>query len=185
MTPGSVPWLLAHELRLAWRGSGKGSRRTLLIVIAVLFIGIGGVAGLPLALVVLPNWTPTLTAPLAFGLDAALLLIVSLMLSQTISQAVEAFYARRDLDLLLSSPLPAWRVLTVRCIAIAVTTSATYMALVTPIVATVAVFGHVRWISLYPLLFALGLLAEGTLEELRSRAGEGTLEDVFLRLVAA
>ena len=29
------------------------------------------------------------------------------------------------------------------------------------------------------------LLAEGTLEELRSRAGEGTLEDVFLRLVAA
>ena len=151
-------WLMAHELRLAWRGSGKSNRKLLIALLAAGFVTIAGFAGVPLALV-LGHWTPELTPALALGLDTALLLILSLMLSQTISQAVEVFYARRDLDLLLSSPLPGWRVLTVRCLALSVTTSATYLALISPVVLTVAAFGHLRWVAVYPLLLALGLLA--------------------------
>jgi ABC-2 type transport system permease protein len=151
VTAGSVPWLLAHELRLAWRGSGKGNRKLTIIMLGVVFLTLAAGIGGPLATWVLPTWTPRVTPTLALGLDTALLLILSLMLSQTMSQAVEVFYARRDLDLLLSSPLPAWRVLAVRCIALAVTTSGTYLALVTPVVLTVALFGFVRWIAVYPL----------------------------------
>jgi ABC-2 type transport system permease protein len=155
--PGSVGWLLAHELRLALRG-GKGNRKVVIGLTVLAFVTIAGFAGVPLGLL-LGQWTPRLTPELALGLDAALLLILSLMLSQTISQAVEVFYARRDLDLLLSSPLPASRVLAARCLTLAATTTGMYLALITPVLVTVAVFGHLRWLTAYPVLMALGLLA--------------------------
>ena len=158
MTPASTPWLLRHELRLAWRGArGAGSRVTVIIVIAA-FAGLALIAGVPLAML-MDRWSPTLTPGLVLGLDVSLLLILSLMLSQTISQAVETFYSRRDLDLLLSSPVPASKVLAVRCLALAAVTTFTYLALLTPVLLVLAGFGHVRWLNIYLVLLALGLFA--------------------------
>jgi ABC-2 type transport system permease protein len=128
------------------------------LILAAGFVALALVGGLPLALF-LETWTPTLTPGLALGLDVSLLLILTLMLSQTVSQAVETFYSRRDLDLLLSSPIPASRILAVRCLGLAVTTTATYAGLLAPILLVVAAFGHFRWLNLFPVLFATGLLA--------------------------
>lgn len=158
MSAGSVPWLLRHELRLAWRGGARSNRRLVAVMLLAAFVVLAVVAGLPLSYL-LQRWTPSLTPSLALGLDAVLVLIVSLMLSQTISQAVETFYSRRDLDLLLSSPIPASRVLAVRCLSLAATTTATYLALLAPILLTIAVMGHPRWLNLFLVLVAAGLLA--------------------------
>jgi ABC-2 type transport system permease protein len=101
----------------------------------------------------------TLTPTVVFAADALLLLFFSLSLSFTLSQAVQVFYARGDLDLLLSSPLPARRVLAVRCLAMAVASIALYLLLATPVLAVVVGFGHWRWLNVYPVLVSVGLLA--------------------------
>ena len=157
LAPGSVPWLLGHELRLTWRGSGKQNRTVMLLLLvgaaAVLALAIGT----PLAFM-LREVAVTLTPTVVFAADAVLLLFFSLSLSFTLSQAVQVFYARGDLDLLLSSPLPARRVLAVRCLAMAVSSIAIYLLLATPVLAVVVGFGHWRWLNVYPVLVSVGLL---------------------------
>ena len=39
LAPGSVPWLLRHELRLAWRGSGGAKRLSILALLGGAYAG--------------------------------------------------------------------------------------------------------------------------------------------------
>jgi ABC-2 type transport system permease protein len=158
LAPGSTLWLMAHELRLTWRGTGKRNR-TLMIALLIgasvlLAVGIGA----PLALV-LRRVAVEMTPTVIFVADAVLLLFASLSLSYTLNQAVQVFYARGDLDLLLSSPVPARRVLAVRCLAMAVSSIALYLLIATPVLAVVVGFGHWRWLNVYPVLISIGLLS--------------------------
>lgn len=154
---GSTPWLLGHELRLLWRGQKSTSRwviGTVLVVIAALLFWAGYPLGLALSRVEL-NLTPEQNLYVSLGLA----LILTLMLSQALAQTVEAFYQRRDLDLLLSSPLPAGRVLGVRCLALGLTIAAFYLYVLTPVTVSAAIFAdQPRWLVLPPMFLGLALI---------------------------
>ncbi len=156
--PGSLPWLLAHEMKLSWRTAmgRRGAVRT-----AIILCGLAGLALLvsaPMALS-LAGLKVTLTPGLAAGLDVALVFVFNLMLSQTLSGAVLAFYTRGDLDLLLSSPLSGRKVLAVRAIGLALGPFLIYAALVTPFVLPAAITGHPAWLAAYVVLAAVAMLA--------------------------
>lgn len=111
--PASAPWLLAHELRLAWRGfrAGRKSKGAMIAfaILGVLALGGGVLAGLALREVEVP------IVPLAVVIaDLALAVIMTLMLSSTLAASADALYERGDLDLLFSSPLKPGRVLLIR-----------------------------------------------------------------------
>jgi ABC-2 type transport system permease protein len=157
LTPGSIPWLLAHELKLAFRARSKRSNATMLIILVVMVV-LMMVVGLPLALAlrfVQVHETPGVM----MTLDLIVLAIFTLILSQTLAGAISAFFERGDLDLLLSSPLPPRQVLTVRAVGIAVAPLLWFAGLLSVIVVPAAVLGQPRWLTAYPVLIALAMLA--------------------------
>ncbi len=87
LPPGSVPWLLVNEVRLALRGfggkrGGKGRSVRLLIGLAIL-IGFAGWGGWLLSSVVAGRPAPR--APLLYiGLEGAMVFLTLLMLAQTL-----------------------------------------------------------------------------------------------------
>lgn len=155
--PGSIPWLLGHELRLAYRARSKRQGQMLIIVgivVAVLMLAVGVPLGLFL------RHVPIGPSPgVLMTLDLILLAVFTLILSQTLAAAVIGFYERGDLDLLLSSPLPPRRTLTVRAVAIAVAPLIWFASLASVVVLPVAVLGQPRWLTAYPVLVALAMLA--------------------------
>lgn len=157
MAPGSILWLLAHELKLAFRARAKRGRPTLVIV-AVVIVVLMLAVGAPLALF-LGRLPIRQTPGLLMTLDLILLAVFTLMLSQTLATAVIGFYERGDLDLLLSSPLPPRRALTVRAVAIALTPLLWFAGLISIVVAPAAALGQPRWLTAYPVLIALAMLA--------------------------
>ena len=144
----SVPWFIVHELRVTWRTwfqrRGRKKRRITvpIPVVVALILGIATLAiGVPVANAL--RDTELVATPLiAFIVDAGLLLVFTLMLSQTLASAVDAFYERGDLDLLLSSPIPPTRILVVRAVAMAIQPCLLFAGLATPFVISLAVLGH-------------------------------------------
>ena len=157
LRPGSTPWLLAHEARLKWRGMGRTSRLWTVGLLGLLMAGLAALG--VLADFVLDRTELEVTRQTLLYTDAGLLLVFTLMLSQTLSSAAAAFFSRRDLDLLLSSPLPASRVLAARCLALAVSAALIPLIIVTPPALTVAVLGRPEWLASPLLVGGLGLLA--------------------------
>src|SRR5215472_10905246 len=82
----------------------------------------------------------------------------SMMLSQAMEAVTRAFYGRGDLDLILSSPVAAWRLFAVRIGAIAVTIAAMSLALAAPFINILAWFGGVRWLAGYGVIVALAMV---------------------------
>ena len=159
--PGSTLWLIAHELRLSLRAmtSRKGGRAQWIIL--------GGVALVGLATFSVTAWKIRHvgvheTAMLNMILDLGLVAIFTLMLSQTLAAATMAFFERGDLDLLLSSPIPPSRILTARAIAIATTPTLWFGGLFSIAVLPMLIVGQPRWLSVYAVLAAIGLLAAAT-----------------------
>jgi ABC-2 type transport system permease protein len=157
LPPGSILWLLAHELRLAFRARSKRGNATMLIVLFVMVV-LMMVVGLPLALA-LRFVTIRETPGLFMVLDLIVLAIFTLILSQTLAGAITAFFERGDLDLLLSSPLPPRQVLTVRAVAIAVAPLLWFAGLLSVVIVPAVAFGQVRLLAAYPVLIALAMLA--------------------------
>ena len=158
LRPGSTLWLLAHELRL-WRrrfgGRMAGGK-------AALWISVGGVmiltfaAGVPLGLF-LRGVEIAVTPGAVIVSLAALVMVFTLMLSQTLDASTEALYQRADLDLLFSSPLDPRKVLTVRFLAVALQVFAGFSAFIAPFLLPVAILGHWRWLGGFVVLASLAL----------------------------
>jgi ABC-2 type transport system permease protein len=154
--PG-VLWLLRHELRLLWRGTG-GGRSWLLTGGFVILWALMHAAGWS----VMRDFsaaTPERPAFAAFGFLAwfALLLVVS----AAFGIAVRVLFERGDLDLLLASPISPHRVFAVRALAIAAGSTALVAFLWLPFAHGGAARGEWRLLAAYPLLFAAGLGAAG------------------------
>lgn len=154
--PGSTPWLILHELRLAFRGRDKGRMRVWMFL-GILSLPAFG-AGISLALVFRNTHIP-IVPEAVLALDGVLLFVFSLMLSVTVSRAAQVFFERGDLDLLLSSPIPGRRVLTARCVGMALSASLLFLFLVTPFVVTSAILDRPERLWVYGLLISMSLLA--------------------------
>lgn len=164
--PGTIPWFLRHELKVTWRTwFQRGKRRErakrrlnlpaplvagAILLLATIFVGV------PVANA-LRDTVFEVTPIVAFIVDAALLLIFTLMLSQTLVAAVDVFYERGDLDLLLSSPVPPRRILTVRALAMALNPALIFGALAVPFVIPMSLLGHAEMLAVLVVLGCLSL----------------------------
>ena len=162
--PGSLAWFARHELRLAWRDwswllSGGHSRHWgfgaagLVLVVAFMHA---------LAGVTLPR-TGNFPAPpdrrALVMIGGTLLLYGSLMLSQALESVTRAFYARGDLDLILSSPAANGRLFAVRIGAIALSVMAMSLVLAAPVIDILAWRGGAHWLAGYGVMAAMAMAA--------------------------
>jgi ABC-2 type transport system permease protein len=160
----SVMWFAGHEIRLAWRellGMLTAGRRwrtrsaSIVLVIFVLFLHLPAYAVVGrFADVQMPLDQSTLIV-----ITASLFLAWALMLSQAIESVTRVFYARADLDLIMSSPVALTNVFSVRIAAIAVTVTLMAMLLATPFINVLVIGGGVRWFAAYAVVVTIGLSA--------------------------
>ncbi|MGH6929794.1 MAG: hypothetical protein ACREEV_15865, partial [Dongiaceae bacterium] len=89
----------------------------------------------------------------------SVLLSLSLMLSQAMESATRAFYARSDLDLILSSPVAARRLFSVRIGAMALSIVLMATLLAAPFINVLVLRGGSRWLGSYGVVAAMGITA--------------------------
>jgi ABC-2 type transport system permease protein len=160
--PASTPWLLAHELRLSWRGfkagrAGRGPGAVIAFGVLGAMILVGGIfLGLGVRDIDVP------VVPLAVAIaDLALAVILTLMLSATLAASADALYERNDLDLLFSSPLAPRKVLFVRALGLAVNAGLWFMIPAVLLLTPSIVLGHWAWAGVFVVLAAAALGASG------------------------
>ncbi len=158
--PGGVLFLLRHEMLLIWRnfratGKGRHVRRIIFYSLMIALLGFGGYWVARLLSEVTPEPTPLMLG----AVGAAFVILFSLMLSQALMLITESLYQRGDLDLLLSSPVPLWRVLIVRMSAIAINVGLLYLILTGAVFVWLPYFGGWAWMSFAPSVLLLTLFA--------------------------
>ncbi len=160
----ALTWFARHELRLAWRewlammtGGRRGRKRAaaigLILFAAFLHIPAWAVIG-RFADLQLPLDKSSLIV-----ITATILLAWALMLSQAIESVTRVFYARADLDLIMSSPVRLANVFSIRIAAIALSIIAMALLLSTPFVDVLVIGGGLRWLSAFGVVIAIGLTA--------------------------
>jgi ABC-2 type transport system permease protein len=164
--PATLAWFAQHEFRLAWRDglammtAGRRTRaRTLIIVFAVFAVFVHGVA-----FMVVSRFADV-TAPdktMLVVVTGSVLIAFALLLSQAMEQVTRVFYARSDLDLLLSSPAAAGRIFAVRIGTIALSVMTMAALLAAPFVNVLAVMGGAHWLAAYGAIVAVGTAAAAT-----------------------
>ena len=158
--PGGVLFLLGHEMLLTWRafrasGKGRHVRRAIFYTMMAAFLGFGGYW----AARFLSEVTPTPNVMTLGIVGGVIAILFSLMLSQALMLITESLYQRGDLDLLLSSPIPLWRIVIVRMSAIAINVGIFYLILVAAVCAWLPFFGGWAWIGFAPAILLLTLFA--------------------------
>jgi ABC-2 type transport system permease protein len=160
----TLTWFAGHEFRLAWRDwlsmmtAGKRGRERVVAVVLVIFIALMHLfAWSMVRRVATMGAVPDKAALVA--VTGGLLLSFSLMLSQAMESVTRAFYARADLELILSSPVEVAQVFAVRIGALTVSTALLGLALAAPVINMLAWCGGVRWLASYGVVAAMGLIA--------------------------
>jgi ABC-2 type transport system permease protein len=160
----ALNWFARHELRLAWREwltmmTGGRRRRARVAVIAVLLFA---------AVMHLPAWAVIgRFADLEMPPDKTTLIVMTstvflawaLMLSQAIESVTRVFYARADLDLIMSSPARLANLFSVRIAAMALTVTVMALLLAIPFVDVLVLGGGARWFTAFGVVVAIGLSA--------------------------
>ncbi|NNG02741.1 MAG: permease [Inquilinus sp.] len=162
--PATLTWFARHEFGLAWRDwvamvtAGKRMRKPVVALAIAVFAGlIHLLAYAVIAPAAADGIVPdkaTLVVVTGGGL-----LVWSLMLSQAMESVTRAFYARADLDLILSSPASERRVFAIRMSAIAASTMLLAMLLAGPFVNVLTLLDGARWLAAYGVLAALGAVS--------------------------
>ncbi len=153
---GSFMWLLAHDLRLSWRQlaamfAGWSAPATIVAVT-------GGITGLhaiawgllSIRAIVPEYFTPASLATAAIG-------VLLWMIAQGLLGGTRSLYERSDLDVLFASPLPAWKAVTSRALAITASSLAAVAPLLIPLANTGAYREGAAWLSLYPIMISMAL----------------------------
>ncbi len=92
-------------------------------------------------------------------ITGSLVLCWSLMVSQAMESVTRAFYTRSDLDLILSSPVTARKVFSVRIGAMAFSIVLMAVLLAAPFINVLAAGGGLRWLGAYGVVASLGFAA--------------------------
>jgi ABC-2 type transport system permease protein len=164
MKPTALTWFARHEIRLAWRewlammtAGRRGRKRAAIVGLLIL----AALMHLPAYAVV--GRYADLQAPLdksaLIVITATIFLAWALMLSQAIESVTRVFYARADLDLIMSSPVRLTEVFSVRLAAIALSVTAMAMLFSTPFIDVLVLGGGFRWLAAYGVVTAIGLTA--------------------------
>src|SRR6201990_1889717 len=160
----ALGWFARHEIRLAWRewlammtGGRKRRKRTAVIGLIVF----AAIMHLPAYAVIgrFADLETPLDKTSLIVITATIFLAWALMLSQAIESVTRVFYARADLDLIMSSPASLTNVFSVRIAAIALTVTAMALLLSTPFVDVLVIGGGARWLSAFGVVIGIGLSA--------------------------
>ena len=153
-----------HELRLAWRewlAMVTGGRRGRKRAAAIGLIAFAATMHLP-AYAVIGRFA-SLQAPLdktsLIVLTSTIFLAWALMLSQAIESVTRVFYARADLDLIMSSPAKLANIFSVRIAAIALVVTGMALLFSTPFVDVLALNGGTRWLAGFGVVVVIGFSA--------------------------
>lgn len=163
LKPGSFAWLVAHDLRLNWRRfagmlSGFSRGRGLLVALAAVF-AMHALAW-PATTFLDPHMQGQSTpAESRVAIAALLVCIASWMLAQGLFAATRILYDRGDLDLLYGSPVPTARILAAKATAIAFSSLGSVALLTLPVANVGALRLGPHWLSIYPALAGIALLA--------------------------
>jgi ABC-2 type transport system permease protein len=159
----ALTWFARHEIRLAWREwlammtAGRRKRKRAVVGLIVF----AAIMHLP-AYAVIGRFTdlqPPLDKTSLIVMSATIFLAWALMLSQAIESVTRVFYARADLDLIMSSPVALANIISVRIAAIALSVIAMALLLSTPFVDVLVIGGGIRWFAAYGVVIAIGLSA--------------------------
>jgi ABC-2 type transport system permease protein len=159
----ALTWFARHEIRLAWREwlammtAGRWRKRSAVIGLIVF----AAIMHLPAYAVIgrFADLQTPLDKSSLIVITATLFLAWALMLSQAIESVTRVFYARADLDLIMSSPVRLTNVFSVRIAAIALSVIAMALLLSTPFVDVLMIGGGTRWFAAYGVVIAIGLSA--------------------------
>ena len=164
MTTGSLTWFASHELRLAWRdwlsmmtAGRRGREKVVAVALAIFVIFAHVLAWYFVARYVEDSATPSKSALVV--ITGSLVLAWSLLISQAMESVTRAFYARSDLDLILSSPAAARKIFAVRIGAMALSVILMASLLGAPIINVLVARGGVRWLGAYGVVIAMGATA--------------------------
>src|SRR5438874_6954323 len=160
----ALTWFARHELRLAWREwlammTGGRRRRKRAVAIGLIVFA---------AFMHIPAWAVIgRFADLRLPLDKSSLIVITasiflawaLMLSQAIESVTRVFYARADLDLIMSSPVRLTNIFSVRIAAIALSVTGMALLFSSPFVDVLVIGGGIRWFSAFGVVIAIGLSA--------------------------
>jgi ABC-2 type transport system permease protein len=163
-SPAALAWFARHEIRLAWREwlammtagrrlRARGAALGLLVFAAIMHLVANAVIGR------FADFEGPLDKQALIVITACVFLGWALMLSQAIESVTRAFYARADLDLIMSSPVALANVFSVRIAAITLTVIAMALLLSTPFVNVLVLGGGARWFAAYGVVIAIGLSA--------------------------
>jgi ABC-2 type transport system permease protein len=160
--PATLSWLAGHELRLSWRDwlslmtAGRRHRaRTVTIALIVFAVFMHLLAWSMVA----PYAAAAADKATLVVATGCLLLSWSLLLSQAMESVTRAFYTRSDLDLILTSPVSARKVFSVRIGRIAGSVALIAMLLASPFINVLALLGGARWLVAYGVVAAMGAVA--------------------------
>lgn len=164
MGHATLTWFARHELQLAWRdwaammAGARTTRERLVTLIVLCFVaGLHWIAYAILKPILARGVTPDLSSLIV--ITATLATTFSMILSQAIEHVTRAFYARSDLDLILSSPAPARHLFAVRILAIAATGAVMAGLLAAPFINTAVALDGPRWLGAYAVIAAMSALA--------------------------
>lgn len=156
MTAGSLPWLVAHELRLWSRdGSRTGRIGRMIAVLVLLLLPIAFGIGLASMLRDAPDVPMQAIGPLTAASGA----IVLLMVSGSSIYVMRSFHDRGDLDLLLAAPIPPARVMAAKSLAIHASVALPMLLIIGPFLLASAVMGHPGWLGGIVVLVIAAVIA--------------------------
>jgi ABC-2 type transport system permease protein len=162
----TLTWFARHELTLAWRdwaammAGGRTTRERAVTIGALVFVGL--LHWLAYAIL-----SPVMTAQILVNkqtlvsVAATLLLTFTMMLSQAIEQVTRAFYARSDLDLILSSPASSQHLFAVRITSIALAGALMTCLMAAPFINMAAYLSGARWLAAYGVVASMSMFATG------------------------
>jgi ABC-2 type transport system permease protein len=162
--PATLAWFARHELRLSWRDTismlttGKRRREPILCVVAAAFLLLMHLLAYA---VIAPFSQDSITPDKAtlVAITGAAFLSWALMLSQAIETVTRTFYARGDLDLILSSPASTRRLFAVRMTAIALSSMLLATFLSGPFLNVLVFVEGPKWLAGYGVLCAMAMFS--------------------------
>jgi ABC-2 type transport system permease protein len=157
----TLSWFARHELKLAWRewlAMMTGGRRGRKRAAAIGLVAFAALMHLPAYAVIgrFANLQAPLDKTSLIVLTSTILLAWALMLSQAIESVTRVFYARADLDLIMSSPAKLTNIFSVRITAIAVMVTGMALLFSTPFVDVLILNGGVRWLAGFGVVVVIG-----------------------------
>ena len=150
---GGVLFLARHELRLVLRRNLGSAFARIIFAASGVALLVGGYFVAKLMAIGHPGGSAIAIA----AVGAIMALFSTFMIAQSLVAATNAVHERSDLDLLLSSPLPPWRIISIRMISVALKSASLYVIMAGAVCVYLPFYGAWRWMAILPAILALSL----------------------------